>query len=209
MKKEKIESKQLQRLIVLKAGKLDYSEITDEDFDSITELYLDRLLLNGKPSGITLDLIDLFPNLVELSISNFEINQADIEKLKLLGKLNTITLSRCIFNDVDISSLENKNISFIGCESIGIKLPRMKSVVIRGSRIDFRCIDFESVTDITIQESKIYNVRSLKDYPNIRNINLDGSILYSNFEDKIPDVEVSEKTKYSHSIESEINDPHL
>ena len=35
MKKEKVESKQLQRLIVLKAGKLDYSEITDEDFDYI------------------------------------------------------------------------------------------------------------------------------------------------------------------------------
>ena len=163
--------------------------------------------MNGRPSGITLDLIDLFPNLAELSISNFEISQEDIDRIESLEQLKSIIVSRCFFKDVELSALSGKKISFVGCESLGVKLPQLKAVVVRGSKIDFSCIDLDSATDIIIEESNIYNVKSLKDYPNIRSVNFDGSTLFSNFEDKVLDIEVSDQTTYSHSIDVDLNDP--
>ena len=207
MKKEKIESKQLQRLIALKTEKLDYSEVTDEDFDKITDISIDSRLLNGGASGISLDVISLFPNVTDVIISNYELTQEDLNRLLELKQLRSIEIARCVFSDVDFSDFTDKRLSFTGCEALNFKYPSVKTIIIRGSRVNFECIDFKSATDIIIQESNIYNAHSLKDYPNIRSVNLDGSTLFSNYESKIPDIEVADETRYSHSIELDLNDP--
>lgn len=207
MKKEKIESKQLQRIIALKTEKLDYSEVTDEDFDKITDISIDSRLLNGGASGISLDVISLFPNVTDIIVSNYELTQEDLNRLLELKQLRSIEIISCMFSDVDFSDFTDKRLSFTGCESLNFKYPSVKAIIIRGSRVNFECIDFKSATDIIIQESNIYNAHSLKDYPNIRSVNLDGSTLFSNYESKIPDIEVADETKYSHSIELDLNDP--
>ena len=42
MKKEEITSKELKQCICLKTGKLNFSEVTDEDIENITEIDLRR-----------------------------------------------------------------------------------------------------------------------------------------------------------------------
>jgi hypothetical protein len=50
MKKEEIKNHELERLIAMKANKLDFEEVTDEDIENIDNITLNRCLINGKDS---------------------------------------------------------------------------------------------------------------------------------------------------------------
>lgn len=208
MIKEKINNTELQRLIALKCNKLDFEEVSDEDIEKIDEISLKGKLINGRMSGIDLDTVQLFPNLVSLSISDLEVTQQFIEDISKLKQLKKLEIVGCPFGEVDFNILEqeNINIQFIGCEALPFKYPKVKDINVRGSNLDFESIDFSNVENINITESRINNAYDLLDYKNLKKVNIDASALINKQGEPIDDIKVPEETQYSHVAEIVIAD---
>ncbi len=203
MKKEEIRNTELERIIAMKTGKINFSEVTDEDLSKITEMNLNAYLINGKESGITLEDALLFPNLQTLTISNYRITQ---ELLKLLGELKG--LERLHFNnilfegDIDFQNLLERlrKVSFINCGDLNFGYPAVDQIQVERSNIDFEKIQFSQVKRISIQDSNIKNAFGLEEY-DIESVNLDGTTLYDKNGNIVEDIEVGKSTVYTHQKE--------
>lgn len=208
MKKEEIKSNELKRLIALKAGKVDFTDVTDEDLEGIRDIVLNAFLINGKSSDISLDAISLFPNLERIRIANFEITNEVVETFATLKKLSSIEIVGGIFTEVDFSKLSEqiREMSFANCESLSFKYPKMKNIVINRCGVDFENIDFSVAENILIQNSTVKNAHNLNDYMHIKRVNLDGSSLYDGQEQVLENILVSDNTQYSHEQESRFYD---
>lgn len=208
MKKEEIESNELKRLIALKAGKIDFEDVTDEELEQVRDIVLNAYLINGKKSDISLDAITLFPNLERLRIVNFEITDEVIEKLASLERLSSLEILGATFSDVDFSKLSKKleNINFTNCTSLPFKYPEVRNVAVTRCGIDFKNINFGVAENILIQNSIANNAHNLDDYTNIKRINLDGTVLYDEQEKILEDILVAVNTQYSHEKETRYYD---
>lgn len=200
MLKEKINNTELQRLIALKCDKLDFEEVSDEEIEKIDEISLRGKLINGRMSGIDLDTVQLFPNLVSLTISDLEVTQQFVEDISKLKQLRRLEIVGCPFGEVDFNILEQENIDiqFIGCEALPFKYPKVKNINVRGSNLDFESIDFSNVENVNVIESKIDNVYDLSDFKNLKKVNIDASVLTNKQGEPVNDIKVSEETQYSH-----------
>lgn len=209
MKKEKINNIQLQRLVALKCNKLDFEDVTDDDLYKIQEITIQGKLINGRMSGIDLESIQIFPNLIRLAISDFEIKRQFIQDLVQLKKLKILEFIRCSFEEVDFGQIEENvsDIRFTGCKSLNFRYPKIKSINITGSEIDFEKIDFSTVEYINIIESNIKNVCDLTQFSNITRVNLDASILIGKGGEILQDIKVPEGTQYTHALEIRAMDP--
>ena len=209
MKKEKINNLNLQRLIALKCNKLDFKDVTDEDLEKIQEITLHGKLINGKMSGIDLESIQLFPNLITLGISDFTLTQGFIRYISELSKLKSIEIISCFFEEIDFSTVEENlsDIRFIGCRNLPFKYPKQKSIIITGSEIDFNNIDFSGAENVEIIESNIKNAYDLIDFTNLVSINLDGSKLFDKHGEILEDIKVPKGAQYSHALEIKAVDP--
>jgi len=94
MKKDQIQSRELKSLILLKLNKFDIDEVTDEDFEQITDMVFDFKSLNGEYSGISLDDFSLFPNLKSVRIANLRVTQDVIDRIEQLQKVSRIDFAR-------------------------------------------------------------------------------------------------------------------
>lgn len=208
MRKEKITSLELKRLIALKANKLSYEDVTEEDFDEITELVFNANSFSGEKTEISLDWITLFPNLESIRIIGFDVDQTVIDNLSNQMRLTAIEFSKCKMYEITFEGLNGrlKRAGFAGCGSLDFKYPDVPYVYVSNSEIDFNNIDFEKVKGITILGSKIKNGHNIEKYPDIQNVYLDGSVIYDEEENEIPNIEVSKMTKYSHRKEIELVD---
>ena len=200
MIKEKISNKELKRLIAFKSGKIDFEEVTEEDIMCIRDISLSSRLINGAESGIDLEVLKYFFSLERVRISNFEITDDVIQMLSELECLDTIEIVGCTFKDVDFTKLNGKlkRISFSKCEELPFKYPDVRDIRVIKSNIDFTNIDFTNVQNVFIQSSTIRNAHSLDDFCEIKKVNLDGTKLYDENGEEIKDIQVAEKTGYSH-----------
>lgn len=198
--KEKINNFELQRLIAFKCNKLDFKDVTDDEIKQITELSLRGRLVNGKKSGIEVNDVILFSNLISLTISDMEINQECILNLLKLKDLKKIEIIGCIFDNVDFSILQEKdiNICFIGCEELPFKYPYQKEINVKGCKLDFNNIDFSTIEYLSVTESTIINAHNLDQYDNIKAVNIDASVLMDSKGKQVSDIKVSGNTQYSH-----------
>ena len=81
MRKEEITSKEMKQCICLRTGKLNFSEVTDEDIENITTMDLRGVKFNGEPTDVILSELEALPNLNALMISHFDLNVEDINNI--------------------------------------------------------------------------------------------------------------------------------
>lgn len=199
MKKELINNVNLQNLITLKCNKFDFDEITDEEIESISELTIHGKLINGQNAGINLaESIELFEGLEILSLSDFAITQEVIKKLKLLEKLRKLEIVNCDFYDVDFSDiLKSINVKFVGCKELPFKIQGQK-IIVEGCNIDMNNISLKGAEELSLISCFIKNAKDLESAEELQIVNLNGSILTGNNNEKIANIKVPENCSYSH-----------
>lgn len=207
MRKEIITSQELKRLIALKANKLSYDDVSEEDFDEITELIFKSKTFGGEKTDVDLKWISLFPNLERVRIIGFEIEQDVLDILVNQMRLHSVEFSKCNMGEISFEGLNGrlKRVEFTECGKLDFKYPEVPYVNITNSEVDFENIDFEKVKGIRILDSVIQNGRGLTEFENIESVILDGTRIFVGDEEK-NDIEVSKNTKYSHEKEVELVD---
>lgn len=205
MRKEEITSNELKQCICLRTGKLNFSEVTDEDIENIGALDLRGIKFNGEVTDVVLSELELFPNLTALMISHFDLKEDDIRSISKLSKLKTVQFSACDFENITDIRLENLDVLvFVGCTDMAkLKMPKSRVLRIIGSEVNFDSVNAENVEKILLQNSLIKNFTSLDSNDNLIEVNLDGSTIYDKDNNVVTEVKVPVGTYLSHEEEFE------
>lgn len=203
MKKEEITSKELKQCICLKTGKLNFSEVTDEDIENITEIDLRGIKFNGEETDVILAELDAFPNLNGLLISHFDLKAEDIDAISRQDKLRVVQFSSCDFENIETINLPNLDVLvFVGCTDMGkLKMPKSRVLRVIGSELNFDGVDVNNIEKLLIQNSLVNNFTSLDSKDNLIEVNLDGSTLYDKDGNLVKDVKVKPEISFSYEDE--------
>lgn len=203
MKKEEITSKELKQCICLKTGKLNFSEVTDEDIENITEIDLRGIKFNGEETDVILAELDAFPNLNGLLISHFDLKVEDIDAISRQDKLRVVQFSSCDFENIETINLPNLDVLvFVGCTDMGkLKMPKSRVLRVIGSELNFDGVDVNNIEKMLIQNSLVNNFTSLDSKDNLIEVNLDGSTLYDKDGNLVKDVKVKPEISFSYEDE--------
>lgn len=203
MKKEEITSKELKQCICLKTGKLNFSEVTDEDIENITEIDLRGIKFNGEETDVILAELDAFPNLNGLLISHFDLKVEDIDAISRQDKLRVVQFSSCDFENIETINLPNLDVLvFVGCTDMGkLKMPKSRVLRVIGSELNFDGVDVNNIEKLLIQNSLVNNFTSLDLKDNLIEVNLDGSTLYDKDGNLVKDVKVKPEISFSYEDE--------
>lgn len=203
MKKEEITSKELKQCICLKTGKLNFSEVTDEDIENITEIDLRGIKFNGEETDVILAELDAFPNLNGLLISHFDLKVEDIDAISRQDKLRVVQFSSCDFENIETINLPNLDVLvFVGCTDMGkLKMPKSRVLRVIGSELNFDGVDVNNIEKLLIQNSLVNNFTSLDSKDNLIEVNLDGSTLYDKDSNLVKDVKVKPEISFSYEDE--------
>ena len=203
MKKEEITSKELKQCICLKTGKLNFSEVTDEDIENITEIDLRGIKFNGEETDVILAELDAFPNLNGLLISHFDLKVEDIDAISRQDKSRVVQFSSCDFENIETINLPNLDVLvFVGCTDMGkLKMPKSRVLRVIGSELNFDGVDVNNIEKLLIQNSLVNNFTSLDSKDNLIEVNLDGSTLYDKDGNLVKDVKVKPEISFSYEDE--------
>ena len=203
MKKEEITSKELKQCICLKTGKLNFSEVTDEDIENITEIDLRGIKFNGEETDVILAELDAFPNLNGLLISHFDLKVEDIDAISRQDKLRVVQFSSCDFENIETINLPNLDVLvFVGCtDMVKLKMPKSRVLRVIGSELNFDGVDVNNIEKLLIQNSLVNNFTSLDSKDNLIEVNLDGSTLYDKDGNLVKDVKVKPEISFSYEDE--------
>ena len=203
MKKEEITSKELKQCICLKTGKLNFSEVTDEDIENITEIDLRGIKFNGEETDVILAELDAFPNLNGLLISHFDLKVEDIDAISRQDKLRVVQFSSCDFENIETINLPNLDVLvFVGCTDMGkLKMPKSRVLRVIGSELNFDGVDVNNIEKLLIQNSLVNNFTNLDSKDNLIEVNLDGSTLYDKDGNLVKDVKVKPEISFSYEDE--------
>ena len=203
MKKEEITSKELKQCICLKTGKLNFSEVTDEYIENITEIDLRGIKFNGEETDVILAELDAFPNLNGLLISHFDLKMEDIDAISRQDKLRVVQFSSCDFENIETINLPNLDVLvFVGCTDMGkLKMPKSRVLRVIGSELNFDGVDVNNIEKLLIQNSLVNNFTSLDSKDNLIEVNLDGSTLYDKDSNLVKDVKVKPEISFSYEDE--------
>ena len=203
MKKEEITSKELKQCICLKTGKLNFSEVTDEYIENITEIDLRGIKFNGEETDVILAELDAFPNLNGLLISHFDLKVEDIDAISRQDKLRVVQFSSCDFENIETINLPNLDVLvFVGCTDMGkLKMPKSRVLRVIGSELNFDGVDVNNIEKLLIQNSLVNNFTSLDSKDNLIEVNLDGSTLYDKDGNLVKDVKVKPEISFSYEDE--------
>lgn len=205
MNYKEFENEELKRLITMKASKINFEDVTEEDLLNIEDLVLKYKNFDGTFSNIDLTIINFFSNLRKIRIIEYEITQEFILLINRFEKLENIEFHKCKIKEVDFSNL-NKNIKkirFSNCGVLDFKYPIGEYIDIEKSEIDFKNLSFDEVKYLYIIDSIIKNGYNLDKFENIEIVNLDATKIFDKNLNLLEDIKVSNKTKYSH--ENELN----
>lgn len=104
-----MKDKNLEKLLEFK---LEKTNIEPKDLTNITQIVLNGKTIVGENNPVYFEVIQLFPNLKKVEISNLEVSKYDMEYLK---KIEDITFRNCKIEKIE--KLENvKKLSIKSCE---------------------------------------------------------------------------------------------
>ena len=203
MKKEEITSKELKQCICLKTGKLNFSEVTDEDIENITEIDLRGIKFNGEETDVILAELDVFPNLNGLLISHFDLKVEDIDAISRQDKLRVVQFSSCDFENIETINLPNLDVLvFVGCTDMGkLKMPKSRVLRVIGSELNFDGVDVNNIEKLLIQNSLVNNFTSLDSNDNLVEVNFDGTTILDKDGKEVKDVKVMPHVSFSREDE--------
>ena len=170
---------EVDKLIKLNLKKYD-GILSDSDLKLVKELNLSNKTFSGKSKNINLDFLRFTNNLEKISIQHFDISNNVIDILNSLNNLYSIEFSFCKFNFKN--NLENKKLQsiYINCCSVKdyskIKLTR-NFTIIGENKLNLKILENKSnVENLSLNNCNINNFKYIKDFYNLKLLNLDGSI---------------------------------
>ena len=182
---------------------MNFSEVTDEDIENITEIDLRVIKFNGEETDVILAELDAFPNLNGLLISHFDLKEEDIDAISRQDKLRVVQFSSCDFENIETINLPNLDVLvFVGCTDMGkLKMPKSRVLRVIGSELNFDGVDVNNIEKLLIQNSLVNNFTSLDSKDNLIEVNLDGSTLYDKDGNLVKDVKVKPEISFSYEDE--------
>lgn len=200
MRLEKIKNEELKRQIALRVGKLSFDDVTEEDLDCITELTLSMKSMSGEKNEIDLSTLELFSALRKVRVIGFGIDQNEIDIVSKLECLEVLEFSKCKFGEVSFKGIEErlKRIDFSDCGELAFEYPKVINLLINQCNVDFSRISLVGVQNIYLLESVVKNLPDLREYPELRNVNLDGTTVLDENGESVKEIVVSDTTKLSH-----------
>lgn len=170
---------EVDKLIKLNLKKYD-GILSDSDLKLVKELNLTNKTFSGKSKNINLDFLRFTNNLEKISIQHFDISNNVIDILNSLNNLYSIEFSFCKFNFKN--NLENKKLQsiYINCCSVKdySKIKLTKSFTIIGeNKLNLKILENKSnVENLSLNNCNINNFKYIKDFYNLKILNLDGSV---------------------------------
>ncbi len=170
---------EVDKLIKLNLKKYD-GILSDSDLKLVKELNLTNKTFSGKSKNINLDFLRFTNNLEKISIQYFDIGNNVIDILNSLNNLYSIEFSFCKFNFKN--NLENKKLQsiYINCCSVKdySKIKLTKSFTIIGeNKLNLKILENKSnVENLSLNNCNINNFKYIKDFYNLKILNLDGSV---------------------------------
>ena len=170
---------EVDKLIKLNLKKYD-GILSDSDLKLVKELNLTNKTFSGKSKNINLDFLRFTNNLEKISIQHFDISNNVIDILNSLNNLYSLEFSFCKFNFKN--NLENKKLQsiYINCCSVKdyskIKLTR-NFTIIGENKLNLKILENKSnVENLSLNNCNINNFKYIKDFYNLKILNLDGSV---------------------------------
>lgn len=178
-----LNSEIIKKSIYNKLKKDEKSALTIDELDSIKSITLNNSDKNGEQ--ISYDFLDFqyLKNIKELALNGFLINNEIIKLLNSLNNLDTLILNHCSFetNDMVFSNIENLIITYSHLLDLSIfrSLDKIKTLqFINIHEIDIKDIKFaKNIESLSIHNSNIKNCSELKDFINLKQLKIDGSLV--------------------------------
>lgn len=191
---------EVDKLIKLNLKKYD-GILSDSDLKLVKELNLTNKTFSGKSKNINLDFLRFTNNLEKISIQYFDIGNNVIDILNSLNNLYSIEFSFCKFNFKN--NLENKKLQsiYINCCSVKdyskIKLTR-NFTIIGENKLNLKILGNKSNVEIlSLNNCNINNFKYIKDFYNLKILNLDGSVFdEKNLQNLNRNIEISNLERY-------------
>lgn len=191
---------EVDKLIKLNLKKYD-GILSDSDLKLVKELNLTNKTFSGKSKNINLDFLRFTNNLEKISIQYFDIGNNVIDILNSLNNLYSIEFSFCKFNFKN--NLENKKLQsiYINCCSVKdyskIKLTR-NFTIIGENKLNLKILENKSnVENLSLNNCNINNFKYIKDFYNLKILNLDGSVFdEKNLQNLNRNIEISNLERY-------------
>lgn len=198
--KEKIKNEFLRRKILSCLNKNDSDDFSEEELATIENISLSPRFINGRETGLTVRDIFFFDNLKSLTLRDFQLSMEDMQIISERVNIENLSFISCGFEAIDFDKLSRlpENLRFVFCDKLPKKFPRVKSINVELSSIDFESIDLSRAINIFIINSKVNNACDIDGYDNIRAVDFYGSILYGKDGQELKNIKVSKNTRYSH-----------
>lgn len=138
--------------------KLDKTNIEPKDLITIKQITLNGKTIVGENNPVYFEVIDLFPNLKKIEISNLKINEED---MKYLRKIEEISFRNCKIDKIE--NLKNvKKISINTCEIEDIDIIERLHNITNLELININVNSFEFLKKLeNLKVLKIINVKDI------------------------------------------------
>lgn len=198
MKKENIRSNELKRVIAMKTGNMLFEDVSEEELDSVDELYLRAKKYSGEPTDIDLSEVSGFTKLKTLGLNGFELSTEDFSIISKLG-LSTLELNGCETGSVVIDTADSlENLVINGGKIVDSEVRKSpKLLIVSETDVDFSKFDMSKTKRIFMRNCTIRNVGDLNSLTELEEINFDGSKVYDISGTEIKEVNVADNVMVS------------
>ena len=198
MKKENIISNELKRVIAMKTGNMLFEDVSEEELDSVDELYLRAKKYSGEPTDIDLSEVSGFTKLKTLGLNGFELSTEDFSIISKLG-LSTLELNGCETGSVVIDTADSlENLVINGGKIVDLEVRKSpKLLIVSETDVDFSKFDMSKTKRIFMRNCTIRNVGDLNSLTELEEINFDGSKVYDISGTEIKEVNVADNVMVS------------
>ena len=198
MKKENIRSNELKRVIAMKTGNMLFEDVSEEELDSVDELYLRAKKYSGEPTDIDLSEVSGFTKLKTLGLNGFELSTEDFGIISKLG-LSSLELNGCETGSVVIDTADSlENLVINGGKIVDSEVRKSpKLLIVSETDVDFSKFDMSKTKIIFMRNCTIRNVGDLNSLSELEEINFDGSKVYDISGTEIKEVNVADNVMVS------------
>ena len=198
MKKENIRSNELKRVIAMKTGNMLFEDVSEEELDSVDELYLRAKKYSGEPTDIDLSEVSGFTKLKTLGLNGFELSTEDFSIISKLG-LSTLELNGCETGSVVIDTADSlENLVINGGKIVDLEVRKSpKLLIVSETDVDFSKFDMSKTKRIFMRNCTIRNVGDLNSLSELEEINFDGSKVYDLSGTEITELNVADNVMVS------------
>ena len=198
MKKENIRSNELKRVIAMKTGNMLFEDVSEEELDSVDELYLRAKKYSGEPTDIDLSEVSGFTKLKTLGLNGFELSTEDFGIISKLS-LSSLELNGCETGSVVIDTADSlENLVINGGKIVDSEVRKSpKLLIVSETDVDFSKFDMSKTKRIFMRNCTIRNVGDLNSLSELEEINFDGSKVYDISGSEIKEVNVADNVMVS------------